>query len=433
MNTIPKTPVLSSHVLDHLGERIIVSGWVHRIRELGALTFIVLRDGAGLLQIVHEKQHGEIVQLSPETVVQVEGTVSAEPRAPSGIELRDPTIRVVGIADRAMPVILGVPRLDVHLNTLLDHRVLTLRHPEVRRIFRVQNALVQGFRTALTYHDFVEVHTPKLIAVASESGASVFPVEYFGQTANLAQSPQLYKQIMVGVFGRVYEVGPVFRAEPHATTRHLSEYVSLDAEMGFIQDHYTVMALLREVLAAMLDLAKGEASADQMRQWPEVPSVIPMVHFSEALQLAMDGLGEELSNEPDLAPAHEAWLGRWALEQFQSDFLFVEGYPMATRPFYTHPDLARPIYSCSFDLLFRGQEIVTGGQRLHRHADYQDALTERGLSADGLEPYLNSFRFGMPPHGGFAIGLERLTARLLGLSNVREASLFPRDRTRLSP
>lgn len=424
-------PLLSSQLPLHIGEIVIVAGWVHRVRQIGALTFLILRDGAGLMQVVFATASIKMA-LTAETVVEVEGRAVEEERAPGGIEIHDPSIGVLSCTDETPPVYLGAPELDSGLEQRLRYAPISLRHPAVRSVFRVQAALVSGFRRQLDAAQFIEVHTPKLIATASESGANVFPVSYFGRTAYLAQSPQLYKQMMVGVFGRVFEVGPVFRAEPHATGRHLSEYVSLDAEMGFIADHRTVMALLRDVLSGMLDAARG---ADPVHgpSFPEVPREIPSIHFAEALELVSEGLKTDLRGEPDLAPAHEAWLGSWAQRTFGSEFLFVEGYPTSKRPFYTHPDPARPDYTLSFDLLFRGQEIVTGGQRLHRYVDYVEALQRRGLSAEGLEGYLMAFRWGMPPHGGFAIGLERLTARLLNLKNIREASLFPRDQDRLVP
>lgn len=426
-------PAISSSDLGRWnGGQVTVAGHVHRVRQIGGIVFIVLRDASGMVQIVHQPTDAPLPKLSAETVISVVGTVVREERAATGWELHHPEVSVVSAVNDSLPFGLNSPALNVGLDTMLDHRMLALRHPRIRQIFRVQDALTRGFRDCLSALDFVEVHTPKLIAAASEGGANVFQVQYFERQAFLAQSPQLYKQMLVGALGRVFEIGPVFRAEPHDTGRHLSEYVSLDAEMGFIADHRTVMAVLAEAVATMIGAARQVAD-DYPTVWPELPGNIPRVHFEEALLLVSRGLGHDVTHEPDLAPSHEAWLGNWARTQFGSDFLFVEGYPLATRPFYTHGDPARPGYSNSFDLLFRGQEIVTGGQRLHQHADYVRALNERGLPSAGLGRYLETFRYGMPPHGGFAIGLERLTARLLGLPNIREASLFPRDRTRLEP
>ena len=293
-----------------------------------------------------------------------------------------------------------------------------------------------GFRQTLKAVDFTEIQTPKIVAFATESGANVFALDYFGIPAYLAQSPQFYKQTMVGVFERVFEVAPVFRAEPHATTRHLTEYVSLDMEMGFIASHHDVMSMLTEVLRGMVEALTHQATADLAllnTTLPIVPETIPIVHFTEALEMIYQATGEDARDEPDLAPNHERWLGEWAAKEYQSDFVFVEGYPMVKRPFYTHPDPERPDYSNSFDLLFRGVELVTGGQRLHLYADYLAALEKRHIPQEAMTGYLEAFRYGMPPHGGFAIGLERWVSRLAELQNVREASLFPRDLTRLTP
>ena len=265
----------------------------------------------------------------------------------------------------------------------------------------------------------------------------MFAVDYFSRPAFLAQSPQFYKQIMVGVFERVYEVGPVFRAEPHDTQRHLAEYVSLDAELGFIDDHRTVMRFAREALAGMVEgvRTRAESAVELLgvELLPEVQAEIPTVDFTAAQELIERATGEPVVGEPDLAPAHERWLGDWARREHGSDFLFVTGFPMAKRPFYTHPDPARPELSNSFDLIFRGLELITGGQRLHRYEDYVAALSARGESLEPYDGYLQAFKYGMPPHGGFAIGLERWVARLVGATNVRETTLFPRDRNRLSP
>jgi nondiscriminating aspartyl-tRNA synthetase len=322
------------------------------------------------------------------------------------------------------------------LPTILDHAAVGLRHPRQRAIFRLAAASAEGFRRTLRSEGFVEIFTPKLVAAATEGGANVFAVDYFqqGRRAYLAQSPQLYKQMLVGVFERVFEVGPVFRAEPHDTPRHLNQYTSLDAEMGVIQDHTTVMSTVERVLAGMLDNVAEVSGVDFER--PRLPAHIPSVDFLEAQQMIHDGTGEDVLGEPDLAPAHERWLGEWALREYDSDFLFVVGYPLAKRPFYTHPDPSRPGQSNSFDLLFKGLEIVTGGQRLHTYQAYVEALAERGTDASSLESfagYLEAFKHGMPPHGGFAMGLERWVARLTGLANVRETTLFPRDLNRLTP
>ena len=425
--------ILSSQLTHQVGATVRIAGWVHRRRLLKSVAFLIVRDAAGLAQVVvtDPAVRAAVESLPEETVVEVVGTVVANAIAPAGVELAEPTVRPLGPPAVPPPFDLYRPALTATLPTQLDHAPAALRHPTRSAALRISAAAVAGFRAALDARGFVEIHTPKVVASSTESGANVFALDWFGRPAYLAQSPQFYKQLMVGVFERVYEVGPVFRAEPHDTVRHLAQYTSLDVELGFVADHRDVMAVLRETLAGMLaEVAAraGGALATLGLTLPEVPAEIPAVHFTEALKLA-----GAPADEPDLAPAHERALGEWALREHGSDFLVVTGYPMAKRPFYTHPDPARPTHSNGFDLLFRGMELVTGGQRLHRHADYLAALAARGLSTAPIAAYLSAFRHGMPPHGGFAIGLERFLMQLLDLPNIRLAVLFPRDLDRLSP
>jgi nondiscriminating aspartyl-tRNA synthetase len=429
------TRIWSTDLADHIGERVQLAGWLHRLRQLSGVNFLILRDSKGLAQIVITEPE-LITQLDGvhhESVLSVEGTVVAEAQAPGGVELHDPHIEILSPAVEPPPFDLYRPKLKAQLPTILDYAPLALRHPAHRAWFRLSSASMNGFRATLRALDFVEIQTPKIVASMTESGANVFKIDYFGQDAYLAQSPQLYKQMMVGVFERVFEVGPVFRAEPHSTTRHLNEYVSMDVEMGFIHDHRDVMAVLRDVVEGMVESIRAEAIQVQGLSLPDVPPTIPALHFADALDMIYQETGEDARHEPDLAPAHERWLGDWAKREYNSDFVFITGYPMVKRPFYTHPDPARPQYSNSFDLLFRGLELVTGGQRLHRYEDYMASLEARHMSAAPLDGYLQAFKYGMPPHGGFAIGLERWVAQLTGASNVRETTLFPRDLNRLIP
>jgi nondiscriminating aspartyl-tRNA synthetase len=403
----------SSELAAHVGERVRLAGSVHAKRELGSISFAVLRDRAGLAQVVLDER----LELPPESVVEVEGRVVAAEQAPGGVELHEASFRVLVRPSELPPIELRRPELKETLPTLLDHAPLALRHPRLRARFEIAAASLHGFRATLDRLGFTEISTPKIVAAATESGANVFALDYFGRRAYLAQSPQLYKQMMVGVFERVYETGPVFRSEPHDTSRHLSQYTSLDAELGFIDDHFDVTPIVRDVVAGMVDSVRKRAhSALEVLglDVPEVPSEIPWVHFADT------GV-----DDVDLAPADER-----RLCEEHGELLFVTGFPMAKRPFYTHPEPGRPQYSNSFDLLFRGMEIVTGGQRLHRYEDYVARL---GGDIGAYEGYLQAFRYGMPPHGGFALGLERWVARLVGAANVRETTLFPRDRSRLTP
>ncbi|PWR06077.1 aspartate--tRNA(Asn) ligase [Micromonospora acroterricola] len=425
--------ILSHHLPLHVGATVRIAGWVHRRRLFKSVAFLIVRDATGLAQVVvtDPATRAELEKLTEETVVEVVGTATSNATAPAGVEITDPTVRPLGPPAVPPPFDLYRPTLTASLPTQLDHAPTALRHPTRSAALRVSAAAVAGFRAALDARDFVEIHTPKVVSSSTESGANVFALDWFGRPAYLAQSPQFYKQLMVGVFERVYEVGPVFRAEPHDTVRHLAQYTSLDVELGFVADHRDVMVVLRDTLAAMLATVAERAGGALATLGVRVPAVlaqIPAVHFSEALTIA-----GAPADEPDLAPAHERALGEWARREHGSDFLFVTGYPMAKRPFYTHPDPARPAYSNGFDLLFRGLELVTGGQRLHRHADYLAALEARGESVEPYAGYLDAFRHGMPPHGGFAIGLERFVARLVGAANVREVTAFPRDLHRLTP
>ncbi|MDI2129121.1 aspartate--tRNA(Asn) ligase [Yinghuangia seranimata] len=415
----------------------MLRGWLHRRRVLKSATFLVVRDRTGLAQAVAVGPHAAgLPDLTEETVVEVAGTATANPQAPGGVEVTSPTVTVLSSRAAAPPFDLYRPSVSAALPTVLDHAPVALRHPLLRAPHAIAAASTAGFRAVLDAAGFTEIHTPKIVASATESGANVFGVDWFGSRAFLAQSPQFFKQAMVGVFERVYETGPVFRAEPHDTARHLAQYTSLDAELGFVADHRDVMAVVREVLAGMAAAVAERAGAECALlgvDLPRVPEEIPHVHFADAQELLAAHTGEDPRGEPDLAPAHERWLSQWAVREHGSEFLFVTGYPMAKRPFYTHPEPGREAYSNSFDLLFRGLELVTGGQRLHRYEDYVAALAARGEAAEPYAGYLAAFRHGMPPHGGFALGLERWTARLVGAENVRSATLFPRDLHRLTP
>ena len=393
---------LTADLPSHVGEHIAVAGWLHRKRQLKSMTFLIVRDRSGLAQAVltGPAAIAAAAALPEETVIAVEGTVTASPQAPGGAELTEPVITQLSGPAAAPPFDLYRPSVTASLPAILDGAPTTLRHPRLRAPFEISAASAAGFRRALGDLGFTEIHTPKIVESATESGANVFGIDYFGTPAYLAQ------------------------------------YTSLDAELGFITDYHDVMSVLRDAIAGMVAAVERNArySVDLLGlTLPSVPGQIPEIPFTDAQELLARHTGEDPRGEPDLAPAHERWLSEWALREHGSDLLFVTGYPMAKRPFYTHPDPARPGYSNSFDLLFRGLELVTGGQRLHRHADYLAALAERGQDPGPYAAYLQVFAHGMPPHGGFAIGLERWTARLTGAANVRSVTLFPRDLHRLSP
>ncbi|HEY7175333.1 MAG TPA: aspartate--tRNA(Asn) ligase [Micromonosporaceae bacterium] len=430
--------ILSIQLTGRVGETVRLAGWVHRRRSLKDVAFLILRDASGLAQIVVDDERRPRLDAVPEeTPISVTGRVIENPVAPRGVEIVEPDIVALSDAAEPPPFDLYRPRIAASLPTMLDHAPVALRHPRLAAVHRIGAAALAGFRAALDARSFVEICTPKIVGTATESGANLFRVDYFGATAYLAQSPQLYKQVMVGVFERVYEVGRVFRAEPSDTGRHLAEFTSLDAEMGFVTDHREVMAACRDAVAGMVDAVWRRAPHDVELlgvERPALPDEVPVVDFRDALSMYSSATGHDAMSEKDLSPAHERFIGEWARAEHGSDFVFVDGYPTASRAFYTHPDPERPGRSRGFDLIFRGLELVSGAQRLHRYEDYVATLAARGET--DLAPfagYLDAMRHGMPPHGGFAFGLERFLARLVGAANVREVTLFPRDVHRLAP
>ena len=427
---------LSSQLPHRVGERVLVEGWVHAIRKFGGVNFLILRDRAGQMQVVlAPDQVQELSGLQVESVVAVEGTVAEETRASRGVEIRDAGVRVIAPVTEILPFEINKKILKPSLDVFLNHASVGLRHAEKVSTFRLYADLLAGFRDYLLALDFTEIHTPVIVGSATEGGANVFQFEYFGKTAYLAQSPQLYKQIMVGVFERVFEVGPAIRAEPHYTTRHLNEYLSLDLEMGFIRSYEEIMDLLIDLLENMVQTMVDRHPADIEGLSIQLPRFgdVPRIRFREAQQIILDRHEEDRFEEPDLSPQDERWIGDWAEEEFGTDFVFVTHYPTAKRPFYAMPDPEDSEYSLSFDLIFRGQELVTGGQRINTYDQLIEQMEKRGISPDPFEGYLEAFKFGMPPEGGFAIGSERLLMRLLAAENIRETTLFPRDVGRLTP
>ncbi len=431
--TIPRT--LARNVSHHLNQRVRLQGWVHAVRAHGNVSFIVLRDRSGTVQTVLGRRLER--PLSPESVVELLGTVVPEPRAPQGCEVHLDALEVVQSPQGTPPLELNKPldALGVRLETLLDHRVLSLRHPEIHPVFALQSEIIWAFREFLRGEGFCEIHTPKLSATGTEGGTALFPVQYFERTAYLAQSPQFYKQMLVGAgYERVYEVGPVFRAESHNTSRHLNEYTSLDVELGFIAGLDDLLELESRLLQAVFTHAAGrcaEAFEALGVPIPRVPERIPRYTLAEAAAALKKAYGKTVDG--DLDTEAERLLCDIAMKEHGSEFAFVTRYPREVRPMYAQPDPQDPALTASFDLLYRGLEITTGGQRIHDPALLEASIRGRGLDPAAFEFYLETFRIGMPPHGGFAIGAERLTMLMLGLSNVRQATLFPRDRTRIEP
>ena len=411
-----------------------VHGAVHLLRDMGGLAFFTLRMARGAVQCVCAP---DVLPegLCEECCVELSGTVREEPRAPGGVEIAVESITVLSRPAAPMPVSLGRGPLRLNLDTELALRPVVLRRLKERAVFKVQEGLVRSFRDYLTGEGFTEVHTPKIVRAGAEGGSNIFKLDYFGKKAYLAQSPQFYTQTMVGVFERVFEVGPVFRAEKHATPRHLNEYTGLDFEMGYIDSFYDVIEMEAGYLRHAMKLLADEYAGELELLGAELPAAdrIPCLRFDDAKRLAAEKYGYKIRDPYDLEPEEEIRIGQYAKEELGSDFLFVTHYPSKKRPFYAMDDPDGPKYTLSFDLLFRGMEVTTGGQRVHDYAAQVAKMEDRGMDPAEFESYLMIHRHGMPPHGGLGIGLERLTMKLCGLDNVRYASLFPRDRSRLEP
>ena len=423
---------VASGVLD--GQTVTVQGAVHALRELGGITFLTLRMRDGALQCVCTPEVGP-EGLCEECTVRIGGRVRAEERAPGGRELAAESIEILSRPAQAMPVPVSKWKLDLNLDTELSLRPVVLRSLRERSVFKIQEGISRAFREYLTGEGFTEIHTPKIVHAGAEGGSNIFRLDYFGKKAFLGQSPQFYKQTMVGVFERVFEVAPVFRAEKHATQRHLNEYTSLDFEMGYIDSFADVMEMEQGFLQYLMELLRTEYAAELALLGVELPDVtcIPAVRFDEVKRLAAEKYGYQIRDPYDLEPEEEHHIGRYAKEEWGSDFVFVTRYPSRKRPFYAMDDPADPRFTLSFDLLFRGLEVTTGGQRIHDYAQQVAKMEDRGMDPAEFESYLMIHKHGMPPHGGLGIGLERLTMQLCGLDNVRKACLFPRDRTRLEP
>lgn len=428
-----------SQLLDgsHEGTEVKVSGAVHTIRDMGEVAFVILRKREGLLQCVFEEgvTDFDLKDLKEASAVEVEGTVAKEDRAPNGIEIRLKKIKVLSQPADTMPLAISKWKLNTSLEAKLDNRAVSLRNVRERAKFKIQEGLVRGFREFLTEEGFTEIHTPKIGAKGAEGGANLFRFEYFHRPAILEQSPQFYKQMMVGVFDRVFETAPVFRAEKHNTKRHLNEYTSLDFEMGYIENFEDIMAMETGFLQHTMKLLERDYGKELKMLGVTLPNVnkIPTVRFDEAKELVSQKYDRKIKNPYDLEPEEEHLIGTLFKEEYDADFVFVTHYPSKKRPFYAMDDPEDTTFTLSFDLLFRGLEITTGGQRIHDYQMLRDKIAARGMTEEGMEDYLSAFKYGMPPHGGLGIGLERLTMQLLGEDNVRETTLFPRDLSRLEP
>jgi len=419
----------SKEVIESNFENVVISGWAQEIRRIGKLIFILLRDREGTIQItvpkdkVPEDVFKKCSELTKESVISVFGKVVKNEEAPNGKEVIPKELEVLSKAESPIP--LEFLKITSSLDKRLDYRFLDLRNPNNLRIFKFQSELENSFRDFFLRNGFIETHTSKIVSSATEGGANLFKVDYFGKNAFLAQSPQLYKQMLViGGFEKVFEIAPVYRAEPHNTTRHLCEYISIDFEIGFIDDVADVINVVEKAFSYVIKKLKVKGIL--------LPRKIPRISYREAYRILSE-LGANFKHKEEIGHENEKLLADFVRKKFKSDFYFLTEFPWKERPFYTMRIEGDEEFTKGFDLIFKGIEVVTGSQREHRYEKLVNQCKEKGLSLKDFEFYLNFFRYGAPPHGGAAIGLERATMQILGLKNIREASILPRDKERLVP
>ncbi len=436
-----KKTVLLSDITsgNYVNQSVTIRGFVHAVRDMSEFSFLVIRTFEGIIQCVTsiEVTKAMVALLKEGMTVEIQGEAHEELRAPNGYEIILSKLMVLSepAKDSTMPLPISKWKLNTSLEAKLSLRPIALRNIRERAIFKIQEGIVRGFRDFLFSEHFTEVRTPKIVAGNAEGGANVFKLEYFGKKAFLAQSPQFYKQTMVGVYDRVFEAAPVFRAEKHNTTRHLNEYTSLDFEMGYIESFEDIMNMETAMLTYIFELITKEYQKECDILGISLPKTdkIPAVRFDVAKQLVSEKYDRKIKNPYDLEPEEEVLIGRYFKEEYDSDFVFVTHYPSKKRPFYAMDDPSDKKFTLSFDLLFKGMEITTGGQRIHSYEEQVEKMKDRGMNIEDFEHYLMIHKHGMPPHGGLGIGLERLTMRLLDEANVRETTLFPRDVSRLEP
>lgn len=420
---------LAAEVKDKIDNAVEVAGWVHRVRDLGGVVFVILRDRSGLVQLVTDDEF----TLPVESVIRARGTVNKSDKAPGGFEISLEDYDVLAEASPELPISVNQDPESLGLEAILDNRMISLRNPKILSIFRLQATCVKAFGDFFRSEGFTEIKTSKIIGGGSEGGTNLFTMDYFGKTAYLAQSPQLYKQTMISSgLERVFEIGHAYRAEKHETPRHINEYVSLDIEMAFIESEQALMEIEARFMAYLFETVRRENASD-LEIWnatvpdPETCKNIPIIAHDEAKAIFKAETGKRAL---DINPEAERVLCDWAEKEHGIAMVFINEFPRRKRPFYTYPLGQKTM---SFDLLFRGLEITTGGRRINEYSMFTEALSKNGMTEAELGSYADIFKYGCPPHGGFAIGLERITQKILGLANVKEATLFPRDRKRVSP
>lgn len=414
-----------------LEKTVKLQGWVHRIRKLGKIAFILLRDRTGIIQCVVNTKDVDIKDLRLESVIEVIGIVK---KNKDTFEVQADSLKILSLVKEELPIEINCEDVEANIDTVLDHRVLSMRNEKVNAVFKIEAEIAHGFSEYLQTQDFTEIFTPKITAEGAEGGTELFQLKYFDRKAYLAQSPQFYKQMMVAAgYERVFEIGHVYRAESHDTKRHLNEYVSMDLEVGFINDENDLIKLECELLKYIFKHIKERCQRELKLLEAEVPEIqgqLPIMALQEAIKVLREKFNKtDLTT--DIDHEGEELIGKFIKEKYNSDFVFLTHYTKEKRPMYTMPCMGNLTHS--FDLIFRGMEITTGGQRIHDYEMLKKSMIEKGLNPDDFKNYLDTFKFGMPPHGGLAIGLERLTMNLLKLDNIREAEAFVRDKKRILP
>lgn len=429
--------VEAEDLLHSIGHNVKIHGSIFKIRKMSGFAFVLLRTKRLVVQCIYSEEYSDfpLDQLKEESCVIFTALAVGEERSKFGVELRLQAVEILSVPKANSPIVINQKRIDTSIENLLDYRPITLRNERERAIFRIQEGICRGFREFLYGEQFTEIHTPKIAAAGAEGGANIFHLNYFGKEAFLAQSPQFYKQMMVGVYERVFEIGPVFRAEKHDTSRHLNEYTSVDFEMGYIKSFEEIMQMETAMLKAALEYVSETYSPELELLKAGLPVIreIPAVRFQEAKRMVAEKYNRKITDFEDFEPEEEKLLCELMRNKTGSDFVYVTHYPTSKRPFYAMESRENPEETYSFDLLFRGLEITTGGQRIHDYEEQVEKMERRGMNVELFESYLMAHQYGLPPHGGLGLGLERLTARLLQMENVRCAALFPRDISRLIP
>nr|WP_294408335.1 aspartate--tRNA(Asn) ligase [uncultured Ruminococcus sp.] len=421
--------------VSNMGKTVEFTGCVHKIKKMGSISFILVRTSRNVFQTVYsaDKCSDSIEGLREGFFVDVKGTVNKNEREFTGVEIVLESIKLISTPAAEIPLKISQGKLNCTIEVNLDNRAVSLRNPYERAIFKLQEGLVQGMHKFMRENDFTEIHSPKIVAQGAEGGANIFALDYFGKHAFLNQSPQFYKQTAVAFFNRVYEIAPVYRAEKHATSRHINEYIGLDFEMGYIDSMYDVMKMEIAMLKSMFEYCKENYQNEIKILDADIPEIgeVPSIKFADAIELLRGGEGS--GKKFDLDPEDEVNLGKYAKEKYNSDFIFVTHFPSSKPPFYAMNSREDPREAYKFDLLFRGLEITSGGQRIHDYDEQVAKMKAQGLDPEDFKNYLEAHKYGLPPHGGLGIGLERLLMKLLNKNNIRETSMFPRDINRLIP